>query len=96
MTENDTRLDPSKLTLGEVARVEELANQPFTGLSDSDRPKGKVLAALAYVAMKRHDPAYTWNDALALTFDQLGDIVNLDGDDDETPADPTADDSGNE
>lgn len=83
-------MDISRLTLGEVAKIEELSGQPISRLGEEDAPKGAVLAALAFVAKRRENPKFTWNDAQALTFDEANAILNLTSDDDagEEP-DPT-------
>lgn len=87
--------DVSKLTLGEVAKVEELSHLPITVMGDDERPKGLLTAAIAFVIKRRSSPEFTWNDALALTLDQANDIVGIsddqdvDGDELETVEDPT-------
>lgn len=69
------------LTLGEIDTIESLAQCSIDELADETRPKGKVLAAFAYVAKRRVNPEYTWNEALGLTMSELDGLVNL-GDDD--------------
>lgn len=72
-------LDINKLTLGEVAKVEELSGQPISAIGDEAAPQGLTLAALAFVAKRRQDPKYPWNDALSLTFDDATAILGIDG-----------------
>ncbi|MGG7466045.1 hypothetical protein [Plantibacter sp. YIM 135347] len=69
-----------KLTLGEMAKVEELSGLSIDSISDSASPKGLLLAALAFVAKKRTNPEYTWNEAQALTAEDVAEL-GLTGDD---------------
>lgn len=86
-------MDVNKLTLGEVAKVEELSGQSLRGFGDDTQPMGKMLAALAFVVMRRTDPKFTWNDALGLSIDEAQAAVGFTGDDevtgDEDAVDPT-------
>ncbi|MBD8466790.1 hypothetical protein IFU30_10975 [Plantibacter sp. CFBP 8798] len=76
--------DINRLTLGEIAKVEELSSLSISAISNDSAPKGLQLAALAFVAKKRHDPTYLWNDALGLSIDEANSILGLNGDDEET------------
>lgn len=80
-------LDVNKLTLGEVAKVEELSGYPISAIGDDDKPKGLALAALAFVAKRRQDPKFSWNDAQGLTFDEANEILGF-GQGDQEAADP--------
>lgn len=80
-------MDVSKLTLGEVAKVEELSGLSISAIADDDKPKGLALAALAFVAKRRVQPDFVWNDALSLTFTDAQEILGLGQEAD--PADPT-------
>lgn len=85
-------IDISTLTLGEVAKIEDLAGLPISAIADDDKPKGLALAALAYVVKRRTGtPDFTWNQAQALTFSEVNDLLGLDEDEDED--DPKADDA---
>lgn len=79
-----------QLTIGETAKVEELSGQNIASLQDENAPKAKVLAALAFVFKKREDPAFKWNDALEMTFDEISELLNLSGDEGEDDGDPLA------
>lgn len=74
--------DISKLTLGEVAKIEELSEQSITVLGDDNTPKGKMLAAICLVQKRRQqmaagEPAkFTWNEAMSLPFDEAQVILN--------------------
>lgn len=87
-------IDIQKLTLGEVAKIEELSGQSIVTIGEDDSPKGLTLAALAFVAKRREDPSFKWNDALNLTFDQANEQLGLteegSGPLDEAPAEPPA------
>lgn len=86
-------LDVNKLTLGEVAKVEELSGHPISAIGDEDKPKGLALAALAFVAKRRQDPKFSWNDAQGLTFDEANEILGF-GQDDQEDQDAGPLDSG--
>ena len=80
--------DINRLTLGEVAKIEELSGMPISEIGNDDKPKGLALAALAFVAKRRQDPKFSWNDAQGLTFDEANDILGLrSADDQEEDAD---------
>ncbi|GAA2082175.1 hypothetical protein GCM10009840_17830 [Pseudolysinimonas kribbensis] len=78
-----TALNINSLTLGEVAKVEELSGQAFGAIAQEDKPKGLALAALAFVAKRRSDPKYSWNDAQGLTFAEFGELITLGDDENE-------------
>lgn len=71
-------IDIQRLTLGEVSKIEELSGQSIGSIGDESAPKGKTLAALAFVAKKREEPKFTWNDALGLSLDEATAIIGLD------------------
>ena len=48
------------LTIAEIVTVEELTGLPFDALSDPDKPKGKMLQALAFISKKRENPEFTF------------------------------------
>lgn len=77
-------IDVNSLTLGEVAKVEDLSGQPIAAFADEDKPKGLALAALAFVWRKRQDPTFKWNDALGLTLAEANEILGI-GEDDTVP-----------
>jgi hypothetical protein len=60
-----------KLTLGELATVEELGKGPISDLANDEKPKMRMLIALAFVVKKREDPSFTINRAEALTMPEL-------------------------
>lgn len=74
-------MDIQKLTLGEIARIESIAEAPLANLADDNAPKGALLSALAFVMKRREDPKFTLDQAKELT---MADIEALlaDGDSD--------------
>jgi len=77
-------MDIQHLKLSEVAKIEELSGQSIEAISDTDKPKGKALAALAFVVKRREDPKFKWNDAMDLTFDEAAAIIGFDDGSNET------------
>lgn len=77
-------MDVNSLTLGEVAKVEDLAGMSISAISDAEKPKGRALAALAFVFQRRADPTFTWNQAQDLTLEQANTILGITDDDDAT------------
>lgn len=64
-------LDITKLTLGEVAKIEELSGMSVAAIGDEERPKGRALAAMYFIAKRRDgDPKFTWNQAQEVPFDE--------------------------
>lgn len=58
------RFNFDKLTLGEVATIEDLSGVAISSLSE-ETPQGKFLAALTMVAKRRSgEPTFTFNQAL--------------------------------
>ena len=59
-------LDVSDLTIAEIVEIEERTGLPLDSLGQADKPKGKMLQALAFVSKRRTNPDFTWEDAGAL------------------------------
>ena len=58
------------LTIGEIVTIEELTGLPFDAMTDPDKPKGKLLQAIAYISKRRDNPEFT--------FEMAGDLkLNL-------------------
>lgn len=72
-------MDVARLTMGEIAKVEELAGMGIGAMDDPTAPKGKLMAALAFVVKKRQDKDFTFAQALDL---DMGDLEELLGNDD--------------
>lgn len=66
----------SKLTLGELAKVEQLAGLAITDIGEPGVPMVKVMAAVAYVWRKRTDPEWTFEATLGLTMDELNGVLD--------------------
>ena len=73
-------MDINKLTIGEIAKVEELSGRAIGELGNEEAPKGKLLVALAYVIKKRQDKDFTMVKAEALTMDEVSELLGLDAD----------------
>ncbi|MFT4051098.1 MAG: hypothetical protein QM677_02470 [Microbacterium sp.] len=71
-------IDFDSLTLGEIAFIEDLSGQPISELAEDDAPKGKGLAAIATVVKRRSgEPAFTFNQALALTVAEVNTLLGM-------------------
>lgn len=79
--------DVSKMTLGEIAKVEQIAGISVSLIEHDEAPKGMLLAGLAYVIQKRSDPSYTLARAEALTLEEATDMLDTDADSDDPEAD---------
>lgn len=64
-------MDIQTLTLGEVAKIEEISGLPLSAMADEDKPKGKQMAAIAFVVMRRGNPAFTMKEAESMTFAEV-------------------------
>jgi hypothetical protein len=71
-------MDISNLTLGEIAKVEEVSGQALAQLSEDDAPKGRLLAALALVIKRRTNPKYSLEEAEALTMNDINALLSGD------------------
>ena len=56
-------LDIADLTISEIVEIEELTGMPLDSLGQPDKPKGKMLQAMAYISKKRDNPDFTFEDA---------------------------------
>lgn len=65
------KFDPTKLTLGEVSRVEELSGVALDQIEDA--PKGRMLAALLLVK-RRRDAHAAGQPPGSVTWEQMQDI----------------------
>lgn len=66
--------DLSKLTLGEIAKIEELTGLSIGALADDTAPKAKMLIAIAFVLKRRENPKFTYIDAEQLTMSDLAEL----------------------
>ena len=82
MTDNEhLNIDINDLTIAEVVEIEERTGLPLDALGQSDKPKGKMLQALAYISKRRDNPDFTWEMAGALKISATSEKVDpTDGD----------------
>ena len=74
-------IDVSDLTIAEVVLIEDKTGLPLDALGDADKPKGRMLQALAYIVKKREDPDFTWDQAGELRISAVSEKVDpTDGD----------------
>jgi|TARA_R110002153_G_scaffold112558_1_gene254687 hypothetical protein len=59
-TNDHYTVDINSLTIAEVVLIEEMTGLPLDALGQPDKPKGKMLQALAYISKRRDDPEFTW------------------------------------
>ena len=67
-TSDHFNIDVNDLTIAEVVEIEERTGLPLDALGQADKPKGKMLQALAFISKRRADPEFTWEMAGALKF----------------------------
>ena len=81
MSDDILNIDINDLTIAEVVEIEERTGLPLDALGQADKPKGKMLQALAYIVKRREDPDFTWEMAGALKISATSDKVDpTDGD----------------
>lgn len=69
-------MDIKNLTMGEISKIEELSGLPLSALSDDDKPKGKLMAALAMVIKRREDSKFTLEMANKLTMAEINALLS--------------------
>ena len=62
-TESVFSIDLEDLTIAEVVEIEERTGLPLDALGQADKPKGKMLQALAYIVKRRDNPDFSWEQA---------------------------------
>lgn len=95
MTDDTTQvsLDLTKLTIGELSRLESATGQTFdqliTSMQKGGVPSAKLLAGLAWVIRHRQQPGITLEDAAdSMTVEEL--VAALEAGTEEVEADPPA------
>jgi hypothetical protein len=68
------KLDPGKLTFGEIIEIEEKSGVEFSTVLNGGVPPTKALAALVWVLLRRDQPDLTWDDALKLELNSADDL----------------------
>lgn len=69
-------MDIENLTLGEIERVENIAEQSITDLADAKAKRGALYSAIAFVITQRDDPSFTYEDAKKLTMADINRILS--------------------
>jgi hypothetical protein len=64
-----------KLTVADIAEVEELSNQPWGVLADSTVPKGRLYQAIAFVLKRKEVPDFTFEQAGLLTMADINELM---------------------
>ena len=59
-TNDHYKVDINSLTIAEVVEIEDRTGMPLDALGQADKPKGRMLQALAYISKRREDPEFTW------------------------------------
>ena len=72
------------LTLGEVEIAERIGKASISSLGDDAQPKGLIMAGLAYVLRRRDEPAFTVEQAKAMTMKEVSLLMRVDDDEDPT------------
>ena len=63
MTDETFNIDINDLTIAEVVEIEDLTGMPLDALGQDDKPKGRMLQALAYITKKKENPEFTFEEA---------------------------------
>jgi hypothetical protein len=71
----------STLTLDEVETIENLSGVPMDELMNQGKLKGKTLKAIIWVAKRRTDPNFKFEDAGKVTFTESLELFQGAGDD---------------
>ena len=79
MSDQESTLDfnLNDLTIGEIVTIEELTGLPFDAMTDPDKPKGKLLQAIAYISKRRDNPEFTFEDAVNLKLNLASDEADF-------------------
>ena len=58
-TNDHYTVDINSLTIAEVVEIEDRTGMPLDALGQADKPKGRMLQALAWISKRREDPDFT-------------------------------------
>lgn len=72
------------LTLGEIEQIEDAARLSITAVDDPTAPKARLFAAIGFVVTRRDRPDFTWEQAQAMTIDEVTALMGGDESDDPT------------
>lgn len=67
-----------KLTLAEVAEVEDLAGQPFQAVTEPTAMKGRLMQAIVYILKRQDNPDFTFADAGQMTMGEMNEVIAVD------------------
>lgn len=74
-------LNLEKLTLGEIAFIEDSTGLSISKISDDDSPKARMMAAMACVAKRRGgEPNFTFKQAMELTQEEFSELLGVEED----------------
>jgi hypothetical protein len=59
-------VDISDLSIAEIVEIEDRTGLPLDAMGQDDKPKGRMLQALAFIVKRRDNPDFTWEMAGAL------------------------------
>lgn len=77
------------MTLGEIAKVEQLTGLGLDSLTAQDSPRGNFLAALVFVQSRRDGAPKTWDQCLEMGIDETSEYLQLAADADDDDDDST-------
>lgn len=70
-------MNVNTMTIGEIAKVEELSGQSVTVMADDAQPKAKLMMAIAFVLLKRDNPKVKLAEVEAMTLDQINEVISF-------------------
>lgn len=68
-------LDLDSLTLSDIALIEEKSGVPLDAMGDDDSPKGKLMAAMAFVALRKRGENPTWTQVMNMTMGEVSAVL---------------------
>jgi len=68
-------MELSKLTLGDIAKIEAYANLPISAISDEVVGATKLRIGLAWAIKRQSDPKFTFEQAEGLTMADVNDLI---------------------
>jgi|GEM_PF-3380359 len=91
-----TPMDLDRITLGEVATIEDLSGMSLDRFGQDGAPRGKFLAAMVYVQSRRWAEPMTWKECLDMPAPDASDYLGLSGDDEDDAQEADEDAEGQE
>lgn len=65
-------VDVNTMTLGEVETIEDLVGRSIDEAFKPGAPRARLLRALAFIAKRREDPSFKFEDTASLTLSDVG------------------------